>query len=112
VRLKEIPPMSNLKRIRTDVVGSLLRPAGVKEARTAFDEGKIDAAAFRAIEDAAVTDAVRLQESAGLDVISDGEMRRLNFQDSFGAAVEGYDANTSTLKVYERRVEGSAPLQR
>ncbi len=34
--------------------------------------------------------AVRLQESAGLDVISDGEMRRLNFQDSFGAAVEGY----------------------
>jgi len=38
-------------------------------------------------------------------------MRRLNFQDSFGAAVEGYDAKRSTLKVYERRVEGSAPLQ-
>jgi 5-methyltetrahydropteroyltriglutamate--homocysteine methyltransferase len=55
---------------------------------------------------------VRLQESAGLDVVSDGEMRRLNFQDSFGAAVEGYDAKRSTLKVYERRVEGSAPLQR
>jgi 5-methyltetrahydropteroyltriglutamate--homocysteine methyltransferase len=53
-----------------------------------------------------------LQESIGLDVISDGEMRRLNFQDSFGAAVEGYDANRSTLKVYERRVDGAAPLQR
>ena len=104
--------MTNLKTIRTDVVGSLLRPANLKEARAAFDEGRIDAAAFRAAEDAAVAGAVRLQEGVGLDVISDGEMRRLNFQDSFGAAVEGYDANRSTLKVYERRVEGSAPLQR
>jgi len=104
--------MSNLKTIRTDIVGSLLRPPGLKDARIAFDEGKIDAAQFRAAEDAAVESAVRLQESVGLDVISDGEMRRLNFQDSFGAAVEGYDAKHSTLKVYERRVEGSAPLQR
>jgi 5-methyltetrahydropteroyltriglutamate--homocysteine methyltransferase len=104
--------MSNLKTIRTDIVGSLLRPPGLKEARIAFDEGKIDAAQFRAVEDAAVESAVRLQEGVGLDVISDGEMRRLNFQDSFGAAVEGYDAKHSTLKVYERRVEGSAPLQR
>jgi len=104
--------MTDLKLIRTDVVGSLLRPPELKEARLAFDEGRIEAGAFRTIEDAAVAAAVRLQESAGLDVISDGEMRRLNFQDSFGAAVEGYDANRSTLKVYERRVEGSAPLQR
>src|SRR5258707_2651577 len=104
--------MNNLKTIRTDVVGSLLRPPGLKEARQRFDEGQIDAAEFRAIEDAAVESAVRLQESAGLDVVSDGEMRRLNFQDSFGAAVEGFDANRSTLKVYERRVEGAAPLQR
>jgi len=104
--------MIDLKSIRTDVVGSLLRPQNLKDARIAFDEGRIDTAAFRAVEDAAVTAAVRLQESAGLDVISDGEMRRLNFQDSFGAAVEGYDAKRSTLKVYESRVEGSAPLQR
>ena len=104
--------MTDLKWIRTDVVGSLLRPPELKEARTAFDEARIDAEEFRAVEDAAVAAAVRLQEGAGLDVISDGEMRRLNFQDSFGAAVEGYDANRSTLKVYERRVEGSAPMQR
>ena len=65
-----------------------------------------------AIEDEAVREAVRLQEGAGLDVVTDGEMRRLNFQDSFGASVEGYDATRSTLKVYERRVEGAAPGQR
>ncbi len=67
---------------------------------------------MRALEDEAVRGAVRLQESVGLDVISDGEMRRLNFQDSFGAAVEGFDANRSTIKSNERRVEGAAPGQR
>jgi len=101
-----------LAKVRTDVVGSLLRPAAVKAARIAFDDGKIGADELRAIEDEAVREAVRLQENAGLDVITDGEMRRLNFQDSFGASVEGYDASRSTLKVYEQRVEGSAPGQR
>src|SRR3984893_14469649 len=104
-------PGKALAKIRTDVVGSLLRPDAVKQARIAFDDGKIAAAALRAIEDDAVREAVRLQEAAGLDVVSDGEMRRLNFQDSFGASVEGYDAQPSTLKAYERRVDGSAPLQ-
>jgi 5-methyltetrahydropteroyltriglutamate--homocysteine methyltransferase len=101
-----------LAKIRTDVVGSLLRPEAVRAARVAFDEGKIAEAELHAIEDEAVRDAVRLQEAAGLDVVSDGELRRLNFQDSFGASVEGYDANRSTLKVYERRVEGAAPGRR
>jgi 5-methyltetrahydropteroyltriglutamate--homocysteine methyltransferase len=103
---------AKLANIRTDVVGSLLRPAAVKEARVAFDDGKITAEALRAIEDDAIRAAVKLQQDAGLDVVTDGEMRRLNFQDSFGASVEGYDANRSTLKVYEQRVEGSAPGQR
>ena len=52
------------------------------------------------------------RRTSGLDVVTDGEMRRLNFQDSFGASVEGYDANRSTLKVYEQRVEGAAPGRR
>jgi 5-methyltetrahydropteroyltriglutamate--homocysteine methyltransferase len=103
---------TDLRKIRTDVVGSLLRPQGLREARVRFDAGAITAAALRSIEDQAVRAAVRLQESAGLDVVTDGEMRRLNFQDSFGGSVEGYDASRSTLKVYERRVDGAAPGQR
>jgi hypothetical protein len=59
-----------LAKIRTDVVGSLLRPEIVKEARIAFDDGKITADALHAIEDEAVREAVRLQEDAGLDVWS------------------------------------------
>ena len=107
-----VRPQADLATIRTDVVGSLLRPPRVKDARVAFDEGRITADALRAAEDEAVRAAIRLQEDAGLDVVTDGELRRLNFQDSFGASVTGYDANPSTLKVYERRVEGSAPGQR
>ena len=106
--------MKNLKKIRTDVVGSLQRPPALKEARAKFDEGKLSGAEFRALEDQAVNEAVQMQEAIGLDVLTDGEFRRLNFQDSFGMSVDGYDADTtkSTLKIYEKRVEGAAPNQR
>jgi 5-methyltetrahydropteroyltriglutamate--homocysteine methyltransferase len=106
--------MQNLKKIRTDVVGSLQRPPLLKDARAKFEEGKLSAAEFRTIEDEAVDEAVRMQEAIGLDVLTDGELRRLNFQDSFGMAVEGYDADASksTLKSYEKRVEAAAPNQR
>jgi 5-methyltetrahydropteroyltriglutamate--homocysteine methyltransferase len=102
----------SLNKIRTDVVGSLLRPAYLKEGREKLDEGKLSAAEFKALEERAVAEAVALQESVGLDVLTDGEMRRLNFQESFGSAVEGFDAAATTLRTYERRVEGSAPGQR
>jgi 5-methyltetrahydropteroyltriglutamate--homocysteine methyltransferase len=101
-----------LSRIRTDVVGSLLRPAQLKQARIQFDEGKLDYAALRAVEDQAIRQAVNLQESIGLDVITDGEYRRLNFQDSFGVSVAGFDAAPGTIHLYEERVLGSRPLQR
>src|SRR5262245_1157656 len=99
---------------RRSIVGSLQRPPLLKEARAKFDEGKLSGAEFRTIEDEAVDEAVRMQEAIGLDVLTDGELRRLNFQDSFGMAVEGYDADASksTLKSYEKRVEAAAPNQR
>ena len=98
--------------MRSDVVGSLLRPASWKEARRRFDEGQIEAGEFRRIEDEAIRNAVRLQEGVGLEVVTDGELRRLNFQDSFGASVLGFAAGGATLKLYEERVEGAQPLQR
>ena len=104
--------MSDLRTIRTDVVGSLLRPDAVKKARADWDAGKIDLAERVRIEDEAVRDAVKLQESIGLDVISDGEMRRMNFQDSFGESIEGYDAAPVKMHTYEQRVEGSSALRR
>jgi len=61
---------------RADVVGSLLRPAYLREARQGAREGRVTAEALRAAEDRAVRDAIALQEAAGLDVITDGELRR------------------------------------
>ncbi len=94
-------PVNPLDVVRTDVVGSLLRPAVWRKARAELDEGRLSAKAFRRIEDQAVRDAIRFQESLGLDVVTDGEMRRLNFQDSFGAAVRGF-AVTRRRPVLER----------
>ncbi len=75
---------------RTDVVGSLLRPPELLEARERHDRGELPHADFKRIEDAAVDAALRLQEEAGLDVVTDGEMRRLSFQAQLPAAVEGF----------------------
>ncbi|HME94780.1 MAG TPA: hypothetical protein VKN16_11255 [Methylomirabilota bacterium] len=61
---------------RADVVGSLLRPAYLREARQGAREGRVTAGALRAAEDTAVREAIALQEAAGLDVITDGELRR------------------------------------
>ena len=61
---------------RADVVGSLLRPDYLREARKAAREGRLSAAELHTVEDRAVREAIALQESAGLDVITDGELRR------------------------------------
>ena len=76
---------------RSDVVGSLLRPAYLKEARGRHEAGELSDAAFKQIEDRAVAEAVELQDRAGLEVITDGEMRRYAFYGHLVDAVEGYD---------------------
>jgi 5-methyltetrahydropteroyltriglutamate--homocysteine methyltransferase len=75
----------------SDVVGSLLRPAYLKEARQRHAEGAISDAEFKRVEDRAVDEAIALQVQAGLDVISDGEMRRYAFFGHLIDCVEGFD---------------------
>jgi 5-methyltetrahydropteroyltriglutamate--homocysteine methyltransferase len=75
---------------RSDVVGSLLRPPRLLEARERFARGGLSTAQFKAVEDDAVDEALRLQDEAGLDVVTDGEMRRVSFQSQLPAAVEGF----------------------
>ncbi len=74
----------------TDVVGSLLRPPELLRAREDRAAGKLEASEFKKLEDRAVDQAVALQEEAGLDIVTDGEMRRLSFQSQMVAAVEGF----------------------
>jgi 5-methyltetrahydropteroyltriglutamate--homocysteine methyltransferase len=62
--------------VRADVVGSLLRPEYLREARAAAREGTIGRDELRAAEDRAVLEAIALQESAGIEAVTDGEYRR------------------------------------
>ncbi len=73
-----------------DVVGSLLRPPELLKAQADLAAGLTTQAEFKTIEDRAVEDAIALQEEAGLEVVTDGEMRRLSFQSQMTQAVEGF----------------------
>ena len=73
-----------------DVVGSLRRPAKLLAAQKQLVAGTITAVEFKEIEDCAVDEAIALQESVGLEVVTDGEMRRQSFQSQMTAAVSGF----------------------
>ena len=73
-----------------DVVGSLLRPPELLEAREHYAAGGLSSAEFKRIEDRAVDWAIGLQERTGLSVVTDGEMRRESFQSQLVEAVEGF----------------------
>lgn len=82
--------------LRADVVGSLLRPPALLQAREKFANKAMAAKAFKGIEDRAVSEAVALQDEAGLKIVTDGEMRRLSFQSQMTESVDGfgeYDLN-------------------
>ncbi len=76
---------------RSDVVGSLLRPGYLAEARREAESGRLAPAEFKQIEDRAVDEAIALQEAAGLDVVTDGEMRRYAFFGHLIEALDGFD---------------------
>jgi len=74
---------------RADHVGSLLRPAPLLAMRARYHNGEITQAELRAAEDEAIRDAVKKQESVGLQSITDGEFRRAYFHLDFLEQVGG-----------------------
>ena len=82
--------MSNLQTpFRYDFVGSFLRPEKLKKARRQFDEGKIDAAALKEVEDEAITELVSKIKELGYHVITDGEFRRATWHLDFMWGFDG-----------------------
>ncbi len=77
---------------RAGHVGSLLRPETVKEARKAhFEAGTMSAEELSAVEDAAIRDAVRMQEDVGLQAVTDGEYRRSFWHYDFMGGLTGLE---------------------
>ena len=75
---------------RADHVGSLLRPRALIEAHTANSKGSLSDGELRRLEDAAIQDAIAMQERVGLQAVTDGEMRRNNWRDRFFESVDGF----------------------
>src|SRR3970040_2341634 len=74
---------------RADQVGSLLRPAQLSNARKQWKAGALDAGQLKDIEDRAILEAVRKQESIGLQSVTDGEFRRDWWHLDFLAQLDG-----------------------
>jgi len=83
--------MASKAPFRADEVGSLLRPAELKDARTAHAEGKISADALHAVEDRAIRDVVAKQEQVGLRAVTDGEFRRAWWHFDFLGDLDGVE---------------------
>jgi 5-methyltetrahydropteroyltriglutamate--homocysteine methyltransferase len=93
-----MPQCHSKPPFRADHVGSFIRPPKLIEARDACDAGRLPREELRAIEDAAIRDIVAMQHRAGLQSITDGELRRLNWRDGFFESVDGFS---------EQRIESS-----
>ena len=86
---------------RADHVGSFLRPRSVLEAREHRAAGNIDYAELRAVEDKAIADLVKWQESLGLKAITDGEFRRFFFHTDFLLQLAGVEERGGLKKAFK-----------
>ena len=71
--------MTDTPLFPVSVVGSWTRPAWLVQALRRRQAGEISAAEFNRVADDAVLAAIKYQEDAGVDIVTDGEVRRDNF---------------------------------
>ena len=97
------PSMNDLKRLRIDHIGSLVRPQKLREAFARYDRGQASRDELARAQDDAIRDVIRRQEAHGLPVVTDGEFRRHSFQESFSESVSGFDVPKNVSLYYEKR---------
>src|SRR5215210_7163452 len=84
-----------------DHIGSLLRPKKLREAFRSHSIGQLAEPEFRAAQDQAIRDAVRLQEDCGLEVITDGEFRRISYWEKFVRLTEGLEVRDAVFTFHD-----------
>ena len=92
---------NDLNEIRVDHIGSLVRPANLRELFSRFDRKQASSEEFAA-QDEAIRNVIASQEAHGLQIVADSEFRRHNFQESFSEAVAGFDVPQDTSGYYEK----------
>src|SRR6267142_80558 len=88
--------------LRADNIGSLLRPKQLREAFRAHSEKKLDDAELRSAQDAAIRDVIRLQEDCGLQVVTDGEFRRISYWEKFVRLTAGLEVRNAVFKFHDQ----------
>ena len=100
------------ERSRFDQVGSLLRPQALKDAYASDGKGELGDSELAHVQDESVKELITKQEAHGISILTDGEYRRLNFQDSFVESVAGFVPKKQTMQFQESRTVGGEALQR
>jgi 5-methyltetrahydropteroyltriglutamate--homocysteine methyltransferase len=103
---------NDLDNIRVDHIGSLVRPAALKEVFARYDRGQASREELAKAQDEAIRDVIRKQEAFGWPVVTDGEFRRHNFQESFSECVTGFDVPKNISLYYENRDLNQTPFER
>lgn len=86
---------------RADHIGSLLRPKKLREAFRAHSENRLAAERLREAQDEAIRDVVRLQEGCGLQVVTDGEFRRISYWEKFVRLTAGLEVRDAVFKFHD-----------
>lgn len=92
---------------RADHIGSLLRPKALREASRRHAAKEIDAAALRRAQDQAIRDVVRLQEECGLQVVTDGEFRRISYWEKFVRLTAGLVVKEAVFRFHDEHGHAS-----
>jgi 5-methyltetrahydropteroyltriglutamate--homocysteine methyltransferase len=103
------PPAGGVRTkppFRADHVGSLLRPPKLLASRESLAEGRIDAGELRRIEDEAIREIVRTQESVGLQSATDGEFRRASWHMDFIYQLDGITKEPGEIKIKFHNEQG------
>ncbi len=87
---------------RADHIGSLLRPKKLREAFRSHAAGKLPDPGFRAAQDQAIREVVKLQEDCGLEVVTDGEFRRISYWEKFVRLTAGLVVKDAVFKFHDQ----------
>jgi 5-methyltetrahydropteroyltriglutamate--homocysteine methyltransferase len=103
---------TDLNKLRVDHIGSLVRPAILKDVFARYDRGAASGEDLTQAQNQAIREVIARQEALGLPVVTDGEFRRHSFQESFSECVTGFEVPKNVSLYYEKRDLNLTPLQR
>ena len=106
------PAANHLNTVHIDHIGSLVRPAPLKDVFARYDRGQASRQELAKAQDDAIRDVIQKQEAHGFPVVTDGEFRRHSFQESFSECVSGFDVPQNVSLYYEKRDLNETPLER